>query len=159
MLEFLVKNRTVLIDDQDLHLVEDGFWYIVETQGLTYARRHDKMIDGKQTYTCMHNVIMSSKWIDHIDGNGLNNQRSNLRLTTNSLNQANSHKQQGTHSRYKGVTWNKNNSRWQAYANREGIRYYGGCFIDEKEAAHARDELMLELFGVHARLNFPIGGE
>ena len=86
----------------------------------------------------MHSVIMNAPkgiQVDHIDGNGLNNQKSNLRLVTNRQNCMNRH--QITTSKYPGVTWNKRSRKWVAQAQIDGKHIHIGTFSTEKEAYEA----------------------
>jgi hypothetical protein len=101
----------------------------------------------------MHQQILGITGIDHINGNGLDNRRCNLRSATNSQNQANRRKQKNTSSIYKGVTWNKHAKKWlsQVKFNYEGI--YLGLFISEIDAAIAYNAKAKELFGEYARIN------
>ena len=90
----LTKNKFTLVDDEDYELVNKYNWYF----GAGYARSMEKIL--------MHRLIMKAKkgqMIDHIDGNGLNNQRSNLRFCTHSQNMANKKGFKNTSSKYKGV--------------------------------------------------------
>jgi hypothetical protein len=60
-------------------------------------------------------------------------------------------------SRFKGVCWDKRRERWIAYIKKEQVSRYLGRFDGEIAAAEAYDEAARELFGEHARLNFPDG--
>lgn len=105
----------------------------------------------------MHHVIMGRKYggidLDHIDGNGLNNQRSNLRWATRSQNKANSAKQRAGANRFKGVSWLARLQKWQAYISVNGQRLYLGVFIDELDAVRAYDRAAREHFGAFAKCN------
>ena len=92
--------------------------------------------------------------VDHIDGNGLNNRQSNLRVCTQRQNLYNS-RPKGRHSQYKGVCWDKYRKRWVVYVRYEGRNIVVGRFRDEAEAARAYDRKAYELFGEYAYLNFP----
>jgi len=108
---------------------------------------------GRVVY--MHRMIMRPRQgyvVDHIDGNGLNNRRCNLRVCTRRQNQANQGPRGGS-SRFVGVYRHKN--KWEAGIRCRGKRYYLGLFDDEVEAAKARDRKAYELHGAHAYLNFP----
>lgn len=95
--------------------------------------------------------------VDHIDGNPLNNQRSNLRLATPAQNKHNSRKRKATSSIYKGVSKLKNS--WKAQITVHGKTTRLGKFETEKEAALAFDEAARKLQGPFAKLNFPKEGE
>ena len=112
----LDKNKYALVDDEDYDLLAKDKWYAhkkVHGEGF-YARglRH-----GTKKLVFMHRIILntpSQMFTDHIDGNGLNNQKSNLRICTNSQNQYNKGKYKNNKSGYKGVSWSKSNKKWQA---------------------------------------------
>jgi hypothetical protein len=110
--------------------------------------------------TLLHRLIMgfgpSDPRVDHIDGDGLNNRRSNLREATQGQNNANQRPQVGKSSRYKGVSWFKPAKMWRAYIKVGGVISWLGYFHDEKEAAKAYDEAAVEAWGEFARPNFPM---
>ena len=104
----------------------------------------------------MHRVIMDAPkgmHVDHINGNGLDNRRENLRLCTNSQNHMNRKTHRDSSSKYKGVSWNKRNSKWQAYIGSGIKRKNLGYFASESDAAKAYDIKAKECFGEFARLN------
>jgi hypothetical protein len=106
----------------------------------------------------MHRLILGAPegvLVDHVDGDGLNNTRANLRLCTSSQNAANIKAVWGC-SRYKGVSPHSASSRWQVILTYMGERIYLGLFDDEEEAARAYDRKALELRGEYAHLNFPL---
>jgi hypothetical protein len=151
-----VSDQEVLVDNVDLTLVSQYRCHLFkDTNGhCTYANG----FQGTKRIAFMHQLIMDAKNVDHKDGNGLNNRRSNLRVATSSLNQANSRKRQGS-SQYKGVGWDKEHNKWRARINYQHRRTFLGCFEDETDAAKAYDDAARELFGEFARLNFPKKGE
>lgn len=119
---------------------------------------------GRNTYVCtmtrgrlvyLHRLIMAARKgcvVDHIDGNGLNNRRSNLRVCTQRQNQANMGPRGGT-SRFVGVY--RQGNKWGAQIACRGKRYWIGSYDDEVAAAKARDRKAFELHGEFAYLNFP----
>ena len=104
----------------------------------------------------MHAEILGVPKADHEDGNGLNNQRGNLRPARGWRNNANSRKAAGKSSKYKGVTWAKDPQKWKATAQREGKVFNLGYFKDEVDAAQAYNLMAYELFGEFARFNVPL---
>ena len=93
--------------------------------------------------------------VDHIDGNSLNNRRSNLRICTPRQNTANRAKTRNGTSRFKGVHFCTRDRKWRAQIGVDGARRFIGDFDDEVEAARAYDRKAAELFGEFAYLNFP----
>ena len=94
--------------------------------------------------------------VDHADGNGLNNQRENLRICSKSQNGANRRKKgRGTTSRYLGVSahyW-KNQKKWVAQSAIGGKSVYIGIFESELGAAAAYNARAHRMFGEYANLN------
>lgn len=142
------KKHKVLIDDEDFERVNKYKWTVDKRGDILYAR---SQISEKMVY--MHNFIMEDIGIDHADSDGLNNQRYNLRKANQQLNMANARKQEGRSSRYKGVCWTKQNSKWMAYIKKGKARFYLGYFDDEDEAGIAYNEKATELYGDYAKLN------
>ena len=105
----------------------------------------------------MHREIMHAPKgmvVDHIDGNSLNNRRSNLRLCTVSQNHQNRRRTYGS-SKYKGAWWDKRRNKWVAAITFKGKYIYLGFFDNEIDAGKAYDRKAAELFGEFAYLNFP----
>jgi hypothetical protein len=106
-------------------------------------------------YVTMHRFIVKppkGMVVHHIDGNGLNNRRCNLRVCTDRQHRV-SRSPRGGASRFVGVTRHKN--KWQAGLGYRGGYLYLGLFDDEVEAAKVRDRKAYELHGDLAFLNFP----
>lgn len=142
----------VQLDDEDYADVAHRKWFPVRSQRTFYA------YDGKGG--AMHQLILPGVTpIDHRDGNGLNNQKSNLRGCTHQQNMQNKRLPANNTSGYKGVRWYKRTGRWIAGCKMDGRLYHLGYFDDPIEAAKAYDAKALELFGEFARLNFPEGHE
>ena len=117
-----------------------------------YAVTSVRGADGKQKKFKMHNLILGIKYVDHIDGNGLNNGRGNLRPCTNSQNQQNTRARGGA-SGFEGVSWIKSKGRWKVAFNHDRKTHFVGYFDNEIEAARAYNAAILPLAGEFARLN------
>jgi hypothetical protein len=150
----LTQDKIALIDDEDYDLVSHYKWYAQKgNNGIFYA---------VTTITIpMHQLIIGAKGqaIDHINGDGLNNQKNNLRTATSQENSFNRRKRSGCSSLYKGVCWNKKAKKWRAYLTKNQKHVSLGYFKDEKEAARAYDKAALIHFGSFAKLNFNEGEE
>ena len=93
------------------------------------------------------------KEIDHVNGDGLDNRRCNLRIATRSQNQMNRKPKRGASSRYKGVFWSDDHKKWQSAAQLNKERYHLGFYNGEEEAAKAYNVFAAQHFGEYARLN------
>ena len=153
-------GRVALVDDEDYELVTRYRWHVLELQNPgcrpvgPYAVTQITQ-GGRRVELFMHTLITGYPMTDHIDHNGLNNVRSNLRSATASQNNYNSRPQVGTSSQYKGVHWASRDRRWRAGIKHGGKSRYLGTFWTEKDAALAYDTAAREFFGEYALLNFP----
>lgn len=152
----LTQGKIALVDDADYLELSQQKWYAAYIGGKWYAARNIK-IDGRYRMLLMHQAIMPADGAirDHKDGNGLNNQRDNLRLCTHSQNAQNRNsKAVFKSSVYKGVSWCRQKMKW-----RSQIKVYGksldlGFFLFENDAAKAYDDAARRYFGEFARTNF-----
>jgi|WetSurSiteA1Bulk_404760.scaffolds.fasta_scaffold56312_2 hypothetical protein len=150
------KDRFVaLVDDDDYKYLSQKRWCVNNLRGNLYALRNEK-INGKQITILMHRLIMNPPVgleVDHIDRNGLNNQKSNLRICTHMENVRNS-PSQGKTSIYLGVSYDSKNKKYIAGIKVDYKQIYLGAFDTEEEAAIIRDIASLKYFGEFANLNF-----
>jgi len=155
-------GRVALVDDEDYDLVMQYSWHVDEYQRKNRRGMHGPYAmanaRGPKPHTMirMHTLITGWALVDHRDGNGLNNRRSNLRDVTGTQNAANQRKRVGRSlSRYKGVTWHRRDHKWKAQIKDGSRRRHIGNFINEDDAARAYDAAALAAWGEFALLNFP----
>ncbi len=149
----LTKGRFAIVDAGDYDWLNQYKWHaFVRQKKWLYAACQ---IKRKKIF--MHRLIMKpppDMFIDHIDGNGLNNKRENLRICTPRQNAYNRKgKSQG--SKYKGIMWNKRTRKWVTQIKHCDKAMQIGSFNNQIDAAKAYDKKAKELFGEFAYLNFP----
>lgn len=131
-----------MVDDSDYDLVKDTLW---STCRCGYA--NTRVTIGKRRQICikMHRVILDVEpgvQVDHVNGNGLDNRRSNLRLADNCQNGWNRKRDVRNKSGVKGVYWHSKNRRWIASIKMRGLvvyrRSFGSLSVAENEIRKAR---------------------
>lgn len=153
----LSRGLVAIVDDADADAVRRFSWCVRPGTRTWYAVRSLLLPDGRRAWQRMHRFITGYAVTDHVNGNGLDNRRANLRPATPSENSQNKRKALGTTSRFKGVT--RDGGRWVARIKVAGDLHTLGRFVDEVAAAHAYDEAARVEFGGFAALNFPRPGE
>lgn len=155
----LTQGKFALIDEEDAPLISRFKWCARRAIGRdTYYAVRSTYSGNTHKTVLMHRVILDAPdgtEGDHIDGDGLNNTRTNLRLSTTAQNHCNARRRSNNTSGYKGVSWDKSRGLWAAEARMNGRRIRCGRFATAEEAARAYDRAAMQLQGEFARLNFP----
>ena len=142
----LTQGKVALVDDEDYEILNSVNWYAQRDNRTFYAERHPPRLGSRQKTERMHRLVLSWKIgrdiapgmiPDHEDGNGLNNQRSNLSEKTYRGNTENRHIAKT--SQYLGVSWCKNASKWRAQIRAAGKIVHLGFHTTEMAAAQARE--------------------
>jgi len=152
----LTQGKVALVDDEDYEELNKYKWCAHKEKTNIYALRHGHKVDGSRTMIRMHREIMkpvNGLSIDHIDSDGLNNQRCNLRVCTHAKNMRHVRPRKGCSSIFKGVTWHKKIQKWRAYIMLNSKQISLGCYHSEVDAARAYDSAAINLFGSFALLN------
>lgn len=143
-LHHMPDGQAVVVDKGDEDLFDGAWW-------------DGRYVKGKYGY--LHRVVAAREFgdlpdgmfVDHIDGDPLNNRRGNLRVVTKAQNAANAATRGGV-SQYRGV-YRTRNGKWASQIAKEGRRTCLGTFEDEREAAAAYDAAAKDVHGEYARLN------
>ena len=146
----LTQNKIALVDSVNYaHIISYGSWVAKRGRSNWYAIHQAGRIQ-----VFMHHLVLTKpfdKLIDHIDGNGLNNLLSNLRLVTNQENIHNQKVSKVNSSGYKGVI--ALDTRWLARITVNMQRIRLGIFSSREEAALAYNDAAIKYFGKFAKLN------
>lgn len=150
----LSRGYIAVIDDRDSRLAKFKWTATIRASRVYAVRR--MIIGGKAKVVYLHRqILLEAKEIDHIDGDGLNNRRSNLRSATHQQNCGNRPRTKKNKVGFKGVFRSSNRrDRWVAQIQLNGRSQHLGVFASPKQAALAYDRAALEAFGKFAHLNF-----
>ena len=130
----LTNGKFAIVDASDYTELSKFRWRARHNRHLVYAERHTH-INGKQATISMHAAIANTPKgmdTDHINGNGLDNRRENLRVVTHRQNLQNRHDKKT--SKYPGVYWSNNLAKWRAQICIDGKNRHLGCYDNEEEA-------------------------
>lgn len=143
----LGNGQFAIVDDEDFELVSRYKWHTMASKDKSHIYAASRLR--------MHRLIIDAPpdmFVDHINGDTLDNRRCNLRLCTNAQNQQNTGSRGGS-SRYKGVSFNKKSGKWIGAFLFEGRRYYCGLWDSEDDCARAVDKKRGEVCGTFASKN------
>lgn len=146
----LTMGDVTLIDEQDVELVSQYNWYSQTGKRTRYAANKNK-----ERLLLLHRLILGDcEAIDHINGDGLDNRRSNLRVCSLTENNRNTRKRENTRSQYKGVVFdNSASNKWKARVYKDGKQIVLGRFSTEEEAAVAYNKAAVIHYGEFANIN------
>lgn len=154
----LPNNHILLLDSADSDLLIGYHWYANLVNHTFYAAA-GKWNKGRQTIVRIHRLVMermlsrkltSKERVDHVNQNGLDNRRCNLRLASSSQNAINGATRIDNTSGYRGVSWSKRDAKWCAYITVRGKQIRLGCFSDPEEAATVYQDAAKKYFGEFA---------
>lgn len=158
-----VGNSFALVDDEDYEFLSEFSWSLIEWRGKQYAKRKQRLSDElypEYGTISMHSLVLKGVIeIDHIDGNGLNNQRSNLREVTHAQNIQGQKVQRRSKSGYRGVSYFPNagmwkrKKPWRARIKVEGVDVTLGYYATPDEAALRWNEAAISAWGEFAFQN------
>lgn len=152
----LTQGLVTLVDQDDASTVlGQGKWYAHRNRHVIYALRMARRPDGSRYTLALHTFLTGWPLVDHINGDGLDNRRGNLRPATDAGNRRNARLRTDNTSGFKGVYWYKSREKWRAKIYVDGQGKCLGYHATPEEAARAYDAAARELHGEFARLNFP----
>jgi len=149
----LTKGCTALVDSEDYPRVLKYSWYAVVKRNTTYAASR---INGKVKKLHQFLLGFPVSQIDHVNGDGLDNRKTNLRLCSQGQNICGVRKKTNR-SGFVGVSCVKSTGKFIAQISKEGKCWHLGTFKTAREAAVAYDQVAQQLYGSFARLNLARG--
>jgi hypothetical protein len=154
----LTRGMFAQVDDEDFERVSAYKWSAHTSSGTVYARRRPRVIGQrpKKESIYLHRFILrvtSDAKVDHVNHDGLDCQKSNLRTCTQSQNLGNQRIRSDNTSGAKGVRWHKAAQKWSAEIQIGRSRRWLGLFMTKEQASAAYDTAAVELFGEFAYTN------
>jgi len=143
----LTRGQHAIVDDEDYEKLSEYKWHALKQPNTYYAARNKK-INGKKVTIWMHRVINKTKdgmITDHVNGNGIDNRRENLRSATHQDNMINCARHKTGSSIYRGVSWHISRKHWVAQITVDCKNIFIGSFKNEIDAKCAYDAKRLEL--------------
>lgn len=155
----LTQNKKAIVDDEDFEYLNQWKWHIKNNgrKKVYYAVRGiwDNERNNNRFVRMHREILKASKdlEIDHINGNGLDNRRCNLRICNGTQNKGNIKMWENNTSGYKGVGYMKKLKKWRARIHFENKEFHLGLFETPQDAARAYNQAALKYFGEFALLN------
>lgn len=150
----LTRGYVAIVDEADFEWLSAFKWHVSGPEGARYAKTKRVLF--------MHRMIMNAPegvFVDHANGDPMDNRRVNLRLCTRAQNQQNKCKSRRNRSGFKGVYLRSDGQVWRATIRHGGKTFALGKHLTAEAAARAYDAAAIAAFGEFARLNFPEAGQ
>lgn len=152
-------SHVIKVDESDIEKVNSHKWYIIKDHNKLYAASWERIGTNPRKYKPikLHRFLLgitdSKIQVDHKNGDGLDNTRSNLRLATASQNGMNRPKDKTNLTGFKGVSFKKKHKKYSVAICARGKDYWGGHFDNAIDAAKRYNEMARELHGEFAYQN------
>lgn len=144
----LTQGKYALVDDIDYEWLNQWKWCVLQSK---YVHRNA----GRGKWVRMQRLIMNAPngmSVDHINGDTLDNRRSNLRLCTHRENTKNMRLSRANKTGYKDIYWDSTRKKWAVQVMSDGVKVYGGRFDNITEAIKSRNSLVRKLHGEFAHV-------
>lgn len=145
----LTRGFEAMVDDEDFDWLSQRKWFAHPGRNTIYAARTE-WINGKRSTIFMHREILKpvgGKLTDHVNRNGLDNRRSNLRECTYTQNAHNRKVMTNNTHGTKGLYWDKHRNQWRVSIQDHGKRRLIGTYPTKEQAALARTSSEITMCG------------
>lgn len=153
----LTQGYFAVVNNRDYDFLMQWNWVADKRKNVVYATRNQTVATNKTKKIYMHRVILGltdrKTHVDHIDGNGLNNRRSNIRECTHVQNCMNKGVSKANTSGVRGICWSKKDKRWRVRIGHNGKDIGVGYFRSLEQARNARIKAETELYGEFSFFN------
>lgn len=149
----ILHGHRILVDKEDLEKIIAITWHL-DRNGYPHSKRY---VAGRRSTIRVHRLIVDvpkGYVCDHINGDKLDNRKSNLRICFQGQNSCNKKRQSNNTSGFIGVSWHSGAEKWMASVCIKKKTIYLGLFKSAEDAAVARDAAAKKMYGEFARLNF-----
>jgi hypothetical protein len=155
------NGSTVLVDDKDFEALSQYKWTAHVNRTTCYAIRRQRISEDRPgSIVYMHRQIMcpmEGMVVDHINKDGLDNRRENLRICSQTENLRNQRPRSNKRSKFKGVSWNENDMAYHSRLQFGGRGVWLGMYKSEVDAAKAYDAGAIHYYGKYALTNVQLG--
>lgn len=146
----LTQGKFSLVDDDVYEWASKFKWYAMKNNNVYYTRRRISIGYKKYINVLLHHCVIGfplfNNEVDHLNGDGLNNQRDNLKIVTHRQNQQNRHVKKT--SKYVGVFWDSQNKKWRASIKKNGKVKFLGLFKIEEDASLAYQKALQDILKI-----------
>lgn len=144
-------RRKIKLDPEDFYLLDKYYYNMYRKGNSSYAMRNLSYGKTKHIHKDVLGIEDKAITVDHINGDGLDNRKQNLRVVTMRQNQYNRRKNKGR--KFKGVSWSKASNKWRADIKLPESQKYLGMFTCDFQAALVYDRAAIKYFKQYARPN------
>lgn len=154
----LTRGHVALVDDEDFEMLSKWTWCIGQAGTGYYAKAYNGGGAAAQRFAYMHRIIMDlvpgdGVEVDHINHDGLDNRRRNLRVCSHKENARNVSIGRANTSGFKGVSWDRSRNKWGASIKVDGRKLHLGRFACLRDAVREYDSAAVRFFGPFAKTN------
>lgn len=142
-------DYVALVSDEDAGLLTDLTWSLMTPKNALYLynQKTKQLLHRLILEKTLHRTLEKGEQVDHINRNGLDNRRENLRLANQTEQNANQRTRKDNTSGHRGVSWSEDRQKWESQINHKGKKFFIGRFDKFEDACAAYKAKAITLFG------------